>query len=580
MAWKQWKNSIFRSGTQLVEAADRTASGGGGPLKTRRTRSPPHYSGGLSTPPPSTYALRGQESDLKMPVEKAAEPVRPPDRSPGGRPPTPKEKLLGNRDYSTKTGWTENETRVSEPASALSRGSHPRVAYRNAGYSATAGNDPGRRGTGIRALKRTWRQANSKEERSTQVRQSTVGVQELVHPVPKVLPVLELESTQRGLVLIRVRSVELAPRLARLVLAKAPLASATRLVGLPLVGIRVVGAEPSRPTPPTGRQRIRLRGGDLDLRASGGNQRGWRGGCARPLDAGDRRGYRRDDGATGERRGREFPQEPASGMGGGDALPTGDQLLRTWGRTSSSSSSDSTQARCRFLDGILILKSDGRGLAGGSEMKSSSTSIASPAPARGSLGTTGEVGDGTRFELGRGHQGNIHTKHTTLARDSIREFRTDYPYATNQQKTDHGQFPYHRKSSKNRRRYTWGNYRTPRDRVKPEAMRRNNYELTGERIWVRKTRGNNYELTGERIWARKEGVARVAGVVTGTRRISERGSVGRGKQYKYEACSRATSSHFLAKNPRVNKSPPTRTCPPLLITTLYWTLTCPLQASS
>ncbi|KAJ6450828.1 hypothetical protein C8R47DRAFT_1084296 [Mycena vitilis] len=147
-----------------------------------------------------------------------------------------------------------------------------------------------------------------------------------------------------------------------------------------------------------------------------------------------------------------------------------------------------------------------------------------------------------RFELGRGHQGNIHTKHTTLARDSIREFRTDYPYATNQQKTDHGQFPYHRKSSKNRRRYTWGNYRTPRDRVKLEAMRRNNYELTGERIWVRKTRGNNYELTGERIWARKEGVARVAGVVTGTRRISERGSVGRGKQYKYEACSRAKSS--------------------------------------
>ncbi|KAJ6518014.1 hypothetical protein C8R47DRAFT_1231840 [Mycena vitilis] len=380
--------------------ANRTASGGGEPPRTRRTRSPPHYSGGLSTPPPSTRALRGQESDLKTPVAKAAEPVRPPDRSPGGRPPTPKEKSWGNRDYSTKTGWTGNETRVSVPAPALRRGSHPRVAYKNAGCSAAAGNDPGRREHGVRRIRR--KNDKRKLTQSTQVRQSTVGVQELVHPVPKVLPVLELEGTQRDLVLIRVRSVELAPRLARLVLAKAPLASATRLVGLPLVGIRVVGAESSRPTPPTGRQRIRLRGGDLDLRASGGNQRGWRGGCARPLDAGDRRGYRRDDGATGERRGRGFPQEPASGMGGGDALPAGDRLLRTWGRTSSSSSSDSTRARCRFLDGILILKGDGRGLAGGSEMKSSSTSIASPAPARGSLGTTGEVGDGTRGGTGDG----------------------------------------------------------------------------------------------------------------------------------------------------------------------------------
>ncbi|KAJ6475028.1 hypothetical protein C8R47DRAFT_1076095 [Mycena vitilis] len=84
-------------------------------------------------------------------------------------------------------------------------------------------------------------------------------------------------------------------------------------------------------------------------------------------------------------------------------------------------------------------------------------------------------------------------------------------------------------------------------------MRRNNYELTGERIWVRKTRGNNYELTGERIWARKEGVARVAGVVTGTRRISERGSVGRGKQPESRIIRKTVSLTYVLDIPKRSK---------------------------
>ncbi|KAJ6453296.1 hypothetical protein C8R47DRAFT_1083456 [Mycena vitilis] len=329
--------------------ATRPASGKGDPPRTRETHSPPRCWGGLWTPPSSMGALKEGESGLKMPAGKAAGPARPPGRSPRGCPPRPRERTT--RDYST-LGVLQRQETTQEDA-------------------------------------------------------------ELVHPV------LELEGAQRGLIFVRVRGVELAPRLARLVLA-----SAARLIGLPLVGVRVVRAKPSRPTLPTSTQQLPNHGPNCPVPFvfEGGR---------RNADIPDASAYeeetwtsepRAGTNAAGGEDGRDYWAEGS----GGDTDKTTKPRANDEDENSPKNPHWECVAAAPYPPGIdssapeaehlphpppnplkrgvasLILKDDGRGLAGGSEMKSSSTSISSPAPVSGSPGTTGGVGVGEGRRGGAG----------------------------------------------------------------------------------------------------------------------------------------------------------------------------------